>query len=337
MQILAADIGGTHTRLAYVQDGGLNPGRHEKSYDSAKYGNFTAVLSEFLLEFDLQGPFDAACFAIAGPILGDCVAVTNLPWRICMNDLQDVLQTGNVILINDFLAVAYAIPELTDNDLVTLQAGKSTEGTGYINAAVLGAGTGLGAAHLVWQGGHYNALSSEAGHASFAPGTAIQERLLSFLHQQHSHVSVEMLLSGRGIYTIYQFLRDECGVPESNVVRDAIEESDPAQVISEYAVSGNDVLSVQTLSCFIEIYGAVAGDIALHYYPVNAVYLAGGIAPKIRGLMATGSFINAFTNKGLMQTNLQALPVKLIISNNPGLAGAMACARQAYMQSRQVT
>lgn len=333
MQILAADIGGTHTRLACVQDDGENPLRHEKSYVSARYENFTTVLADFLTEYALQGPFDAACFAIAGPILGDCVAVTNLPWHICVNDLQEVLQTGNVILINDFLAVAYAIPELTDNDLVTLQAGKATESTGNINAAVLGAGTGLGAAHLVWQGDHYHALSSETGHAGFAPETSIQERLLSWLHKEHSHVSVEMLLSGRGIYTIYLFLRDECGTPESGVVRRAIQETDPAQVITEHAISGDDPLSVQTLACFIEIYGAVAGDVALHYYPVNAVYLAGGIAPKIGGLLASGAFINAFTNKGLMQANLQALPVKLIISDNPGLAGAIACARQCYMQA----
>lgn len=336
MRLLAADIGGTHTRLAYVQDNGPVPVRHEKSYISAQHENFTDILTRFLSEYALQAPFDVACFAIAGPILDDCVAVTNLPWRICTYDLQDALQTSNVILINDFLAVAYAVPELTDHDLVTLQTGKAIENSGNINAVVLGAGTGLGAAHLVWHNGNYIALSSEAGHAGFAPDTAIQERLLSCLHNEHSHVSVEMLLSGRGIYTIYQFLRDELGTPESSVLRKAIEETDPAQVITEHAISGNDPLSVQTLACFVEIYGAVAGDITLHYYPVNVVYLAGGIAPKIRELLGSEAFINAFSNKGLMQTNLQALPIKLIISENPGLAGAISCARQCYMQSCQI-
>lgn len=330
MRILAADIGGTHTRLAYVHDDVDAPVRYEKTYASADYANFIEVLGEFLSEYDLTGSFDAACFAVAGPVRDNCVEVTNLPWRICVNDLQVVLNISQVTLINDFLAVAYAIPGLTDNDLVSLQAGEATGGEGNINAAVLGAGTGLGAAQLVWKGDQLEVFSSEAGHVGFAPETAIQERLLSWLHKEHSHVSAEMLLSGRGIYTLYRFFRDECGLPESSQVREAIRLADPAQVISEHAVSGDDVLSVQTLACFIEIYGAVAGDIALHYFPVNAVYVAGGIAPRIQELLVSGAFIDAFTRKGLMQENLQTIPVKLIISDNPGLAGAIAYARQCY-------
>lgn len=333
MRLLAGDIGGTNTRLAYVQDDGSDSIRHEKNYASAKYTSLLDVIDDFLSEYAIQKPFDVACFAIAGPILDDCVAVTNLPWHVCVNDLHAALQTEQVTLINDFLAVAYAIPGLAEDDLVTLQAGEPVREANKINAAVLGAGTGLGAAHLVWQGDHYQAFSSEAGHTGFAPETAIQQQLLAWLHQQHSHVSVEMVLSGRGIYTLYQFFRDVIGLPESTTLREAMPGTDPAQVISEHAVSGDDALCEQTLACFIEIYAAVAGDVALHYYPVDAVYLAGGIGPKIKNILVCDAFTKAFCNKGPMRKNLQKLPIKLVLTANPGLDGAIAYARQCYVQA----
>lgn len=331
MRILAGDIGGTHTRLVYVQDDAAPCIRHAKTYPGGEYPDLIDVIEDFLSEYAIQKPFDAACFAIAGPIQDDGVAVTNLPWFIRTNDLQAALQTAQVTLINDFLAIAYAIPALTEKDLLSLQEGEVARAGDKLNAAVIGAGTGLGAAHLVWQGDHYQAFSSEAGHAGFAPETAIQEQLLSWLHQQHTHVSVEMLLSGRGIGRLYAFFRDVLGLPESGTIRAALQGTDPAQVISEHALAGDDALCRRTLDCFIEIYGAVAGDLALHYYPVNAVYLAGGIAPKIKDLLASNAFTEAFSNKGPMRENLQKLPVKLVLNDTPGLDGAIAYARQHYL------
>jgi glucokinase len=141
-----------------------------------------------------------------------------------------------------------------------------------------------------------------------------------------------MLLSGPGLYTIYKFFRDELGLQESASIRDAMQNEDPAQVISEYAVSG-DELCARALSCFIEIYGAVAGDIALHYYPVDAVYLAGGIGPKIKDMLASDVFTKAFCNKGPMRENLQRLPIKLVLTANPGLDGAIAYARERHVHA----
>jgi len=153
------------------------------------------------------------------------------------------------------------------------------------------------------------------------------------MQRQQSHVSIELLLSGRGIYTIYQFLRDEVGVPETSGVSEALHKSDPAQVISEHAIAGDDPLCEQTLSCFIDIYAAVAGDIALHHFPVSAVYLVGGIPPKIAPLLMArqAHFAKQFCNKGLMRENLQQLPVKLVVDDSPGLNGAIAYARHHLM------
>lgn len=332
MRLLVGDIGGTNTRLAYVQDDCAPAIRQEKTYASSDYASLIEVIEDFLSSYDIQEPLDAVCLAVAGPVIAGCASITNLPWSICEEDLRVALQIKQIFLINDFLAVAYAIPGLAENDLVTLQAGEPIRESGKINVAVLGAGTGLGAAHLVWQGDHYQAFSSEAGHASFAPETDTQEQLFAWLHQRHAHVSVEMLLSGSGIYTIYQFFRDELGLPESVLIRNAMQDADPAQVISKYALA-DDELCARTLTCFIEIYGAVAGDIALHYYPVSAVYLAGGIGPKIKDMLASDVFTKAFCNKGPMRENLQRLPIKLVLTANPGLDGAIAYARERYVQA----
>ncbi len=329
MRLLAGDIGGTNTRLAYVQDDCSPAVRHEKTYASSEYATLTEVIKDFISFYDIQKPLNAVCLAVAGPVIDGCASITNLPWHICEEELAALLQTENVSLINDLVAVAHALPCLQGDDVLVLQQGDYIQSAeDKLNAAVIGVGTGLGAAHLTWQGGQYKAFSSEAGHAGFAPETAIQEQLLTWLHQQYHHVSVEMLLSGPGIYTIYQFIRDVIEVPESNMIKQAMHDADPAQLISESALIGEDELCVQTLACFTEIYGAVAGDIALHYYPVNVVYLAGGISPKIMKLLASPEFANAFNNKGPMRGNLQKIPIKLVLNDTSGLDGAIAYVSQ---------
>lgn len=332
MRILAGDIGGTNTRLAYVDD--VEPAiRKERSYASANYSNLHEAINDFLSYAEVKKPVDAACLAVAGPVIGDCASLTNLPWRICKRELEELLQTKCVSLINDLAAMAYAIPGLKDEDIMLVQPGKTMPDHPVMQgAAIIAAGTGLGAAHLVWLGDSHKAFSSEAGHAGFAPETAMQERLLNWLHKEHTHVSVEMLLSGTGIFRIYQFFRDAIGLAESKAIRRAIHDGDPAQVISEYALLGGEQLCLETMNCFVDIYGAVAGDIALHYFPLDAVYLTGGIAPKIKSFFTRGGFIRSFTNKGPMNSNLQNIPVKLILSDRVGLDGSIARAK-AWMQT----
>jgi len=337
MRILAGDIGGTHTRLVYVQDDTWPSVRYEKHYASGKYPGLIKIIEAFLLEYKLERSFDAVCLAVAGPVIAGQAALTNLPWQVCEAELVTLLQTECVSLINDLVAVAHAIPDLEYADLLLVQQGggypaRQVTQFAEFSAVVIGVGTGLGAAHLVCQDDYYQVFSSEAGHTSFAPVTPIQQQLLTWLQREHTHVSVEMLLSGRGIETLYQFFRDVLGMEESSEVRAAMQKMDPAQVISRFAEVEGDLLCITTLDCFMEIFAAVVGDIALHHYPLEGVYLSGGIALKLQRLLTApaSTFSERFASKGIMQANLQALPVNLIITHTPGLGGALSYARRQH-------
>lgn len=325
MKLLAGDIGGTNTRLIYAE---LNTkGRQiisEKSYASSEYSDFNQVLTTFLHEHNITDTIDAACFAVAGPVMSGIVAVTNLPWVISENELEKTFKIAKVNLINDFIAVVYGIAELKDADTVTLQQGEVKSSSVKPDAIVIGAGTGLGVAHRIWLNDHYHALSTEAGHAGFAPENTQQCQLLKWLQKTQSHVSLENILSGKGLVTIYNFLRDQEGITESVAVAETMQKNDSSQVVTEYALSENDELCQKTLEFFIDIYGAAAGNAVLQFYPVDEVYIAGGIAPKIKDKLVGQHFIDAFNNKGLMSDNMQKISIKLILQDNIGLYGALS-------------
>ncbi|MCF6323798.1 MAG: glucokinase [Gammaproteobacteria bacterium] len=330
MRILAGDVGGTNTRLVYVEYDVESPVRYEKTFASMDYESIVEVVEEFLSCFGIKRPLDVACLAVAGPVIAGSVSLTNLPWKITEEALSGALQTEHVCLINDLVAAGFAIPFLNDSAMLCIKPGSSRQQSGAVaDAVVIGVGTGLGAAHLVGQGDHYRVLSSEAGHAAFAPGNEVQSKLLSWMQRQQSHISIELLLSGRGIYTLYQFFRDEVGLPEARSIGRALQLGDPAQLISEHAMAGDDSLCTQTLNCFIDIYAAVIGDIALHYYPLSAVYLVGGIPLKIQPLLISRKqiFAERLCNKGLMHDNLQQLSIKLVIDDSTGCDGAIIYAR----------
>ncbi len=327
MNVLAADIGGTNTRVIFAE---VNQnGRHiivEKKYRSADFTDFTQVLEHCLSEHEITGDIDAACFAVAGPVKSGVAAITNLPWVVNKKELSHRFKIPKVKLINDFIAVAYGIDELTDLDTLTLQQGDVNSEKDKPAAVVIGAGTGLGIAHRVWVNGRYEVFSTEAGHAGFAPENEQQCRLLHWLQKKYSHVSLEMILSGRGLLMIYNFFREQEAALESMAVIDAMKKTDPAQVVTEYALSGSDVLCQKTLECFIDIYGAAAANAALYFYPVGEVYIAGGIGIKIKDKLQGQRFIDAFINKGLMSSNMEKITIKLILQESVGLYGALKVA-----------
>ena len=329
MHILAGDIGGTNTRLLFAQSS--TDGYRviaESNYPSNQYHSLLEVIEVFFSEHDIEPVIDTACFAVAGPVLSGLVSVTNLPWVISEQELRDELGIARVRLINDFVAVAYGIAELEETDIEILQHGQTRDGQPLnMDAAVIGAGTGLGVSHLVYREGTYHPYPSEAGHVGFAPENQLQCELLAWLLQKHPHVSVEMLLSGNGMGTLYYFLQQVKGLAESTDVRTAMQQMDPAQVISEYALSAKDELCSQALDLFIDIYGSVAGNVALHYYPVGTLYIAGGIAAKISKKMMDHRFIDAFQNKGAISSILRSLSVKLVTMEKVGLYGAVNRAR----------
>ena len=257
--------------------------------------------------------------------------MTNLPWVVSEQELSHRLGIPQVKIINDFAGVTFGISKLNDTDFLILQQGSLTNDSSYKpDAAVIGAGTGLGVSHRAWINGHYQAFSSEAGHAGFAPENELQCKLLAWLQKKYTHVSLEMLLSGKGLHTIYTFLHEAGGLPESAAINHAMQNADPARIITESALSATDDICSRTVECFVDIYGAAAGNVALHYFPLDEIYIAGGIASKIRQILLGPRFIKAFINKGPMTFNMEKLTVKLITQEKVGLYGALSTARSIH-------
>ena len=332
MNILVGDIGGTFSRLMLFD---VQKENHiilaEKTYQNHDFSSLTGVIKYFFSEHNFEAAVYSSCLAVAGPVIQGEVSVTNLPWNVTEKELGVLLNTPRVKLINDFISVAYGLTSLNPDDIVVLQKGKmSIEEIDKPTIAVIGAGTGLGATHLGYLDNHYHAFPSEAGHAGFAPETRQQTALLAWLQKKYNHVSLEMILSGRGLATIYEFLHETEKLKESEEVKKALRNKEPAKVISEYGIKGMDKLCERTLECFVDIYGGAAGNIALHYFPLNEVYIAGGIAVKIKNKMIEPRFIHAFNSKGLMSDNMKNISVKLVLNDKVGVYGALGYIQSVY-------
>lgn len=331
--LLAGDIGGTKTILRLVQFSdtvGLKT-LYEESFPSGDFPDLVPIVQKFLTTANSSTP-DKACFAIAGPVVENTAKLTNLSWFLDTERLSKELGIERISLINDFAAVGYGIFGLTKQDLLTLQVGK------YQSAApmaIIGAGTGLGQGFLIKQGNSYQVFASEGGHADFAPRNQLEFELLKYILTKYDiqRVSVERVVSGLGIISIYQFLRDRKIATESPAIANAVrtweqeagkseKTVDPGALIGNAALEKSDRLSEQTMQLFIEAYGAEAGNLALKLLPYGGLYIAGGIAPKILPLIQDGSFLASFTQKGRMGSLLEEIPVHIILNQQVGLIGA---------------
>ncbi len=318
MSVLAADIGGTHTRLCLAEKQAKQVHLiYEQVYASQQYPDFISIVKSFLSDTNLPRP-DAACFAVAGPVRAQQAQVTNLPWQLDAVQLKKELAITTLSLINDFQAVGYGLEMLNDDQLVSLQPGQPEK---LGRRALIGAGTGLGISSLVYQKHAYVPYPSEGGHTGFAPANDVQGRLLHYLQASLDYVGYEHILSGSGLQRLYQFFLDENGT-DSEFTKDIFQALDPAVEITRHAKDKDDLLAVQTLDCFIQIYGAQAGNVALNYLPTGGLYIAGGIAPKIIKLLNSERFITAFHHKGVMTELMQGFPIKVIMEEKVGLLGA---------------
>jgi glucokinase len=311
MRIIAGDIGGTKTLLQLVDvSGGGRVVTVEQRYESGAFKTFDALLAEFMTL--AAGTVDGACFAVAGTVIGSTAKVTNLGWTMDAEALAAAFSIARVALINDFYAVALGVPLLRPADLLSLNAGTRVP---YAPIAILGAGTGLGEANLVFDGGRWIVVPSEGGHADFAPQDEEQARLFLALHAKLGHVSWERVLSGMGLVNIHNFLTD---------VDRAYEEHIPME-LAQLAEQG-DAAATHAFEIFVDIYGAEAGNMALRTLARGGVFLAGGIAGKNVARFTDGRFARAFTRKGRYAELLQQVPVDLIVNPKVGLLGAVEAA-----------
>jgi glucokinase len=331
MRVLAGDVGGTTTRLCIAECGADGCRTlHAKHFPSGAYAGLSAVLREFL-RHESAATLDAVCLAVAGPIratpAGPAAKVTNLPWEIEAAALAQAFGFARVRLINDFEAVGHGVAALATADLLVLQEGR---GVAHGPRAVIGAGTGLGQAILVWQDDRYAVISTEGGHADFGPTDAVQLELAGELLARHGHSSYELLLSGSGLARLYEFLRARVAAAESPAVARAMTNDDPAAAITQAALNGGDPLARRALELFVTIYGAQAGNLALTAGATGGVYVAGGIAPRVLPAMPAlrAAFVRAFCNKGNMQSYVAAIPVRLVTNTDVGMLGALRVATE---------
>jgi glucokinase len=324
--ILAGDVGGTNTRLAWFEaTEGTLALRVGKVYPSAAHASLEALVARFVEE--APGRPGAACFGIAGPVRDGRVEATNLPWVVDARVVATALGVDRALVINDLEATAWGLSVLPPTDLAVLQAGRPAA-TG--NAAVIAAGTGLGEAGLVWDGRRHRPFASEGGHADWAPQDELQLDLWRFLAVERGHVSVERVLSGPGLHNIYRFLRDARGLAEPAWLADALREGPPAPVISRAALEGRSELCARALDTFVAIYGAEAGNLGLRVLATAGVYVGGGIAPQILPALQRPGFLEAFRAKGRLRPLLEAMPVRVVLNDQAGLVGA---ARRAAVEA----
>ncbi|MEM9806045.1 MAG: glucokinase, partial [Cyanobacteria bacterium P01_D01_bin.56] len=300
------------------------------------YADLVPMVKEFLAAVRIDACPQAACFAIAGPVVNNRSQLTNLAWSLESDRIADELGLKQVELINDFAAVGYGVLGLQADDMHTLQSGVYNPQSPI---AIIGAGTGLGQGFLINCDGEYQVFPSEGGHVDFAPRSELEFQLLRYLVEKHSisRVSVERVVSGQGIISIYQFLRDRKFASESEELGQVVrnweqnagrrsELPDPAAAISKAA--GNDRLAGRTMEIFVDAYGAAAGNLALKFLPYGGLYVAGGVTAKNIDLIRNGSFLSAFSNKGRMSPLLDDVPLYLVTNQNVGLIGAALRASQ---------
>src|ERR1035437_4932007 len=319
--ILAGDVGGTKVHLALYDftNGKLKYTREER-FAAKEYSGLETIVKEFLGADKVT----AACFGVPGPVRDGRLRLTNLPWTLDSRELATSLGIQHVFLINDLEANGYGIAELTADQVYTLSEGDP----GQIgNRALIAAGTGLGEGLLTWNGRIHVPYPSEGGHADYAPRNEDEIDLLRFLKQKYNgRISFERVISGMGMTSIYEFLREVRGIDEPNWLAERLAAEDPNAVITELALKAKSEICEKAMDMFVSAYGAETGNLALKLLSVGGVYVGGGIAPRILDKLKDGRFMKAFADKGRLSQLLVNMPVRIILESRAALLGAAAYA-----------
>ncbi len=305
---IVADVGGTHVRFGALPQRGVQLQCIE-AFNCSDFAQLDDAIQHYLTRLAQQLPGSCqprvVCLALPGDTQNDPVQLVNAPWNAHIARLSMSLGC-KVLAINDFSAQGYAIAGFEGADLQWLRP--PTHAVTGLNRAIIGPGTGLGVAALLPGG---QVVESEGGHIGFAPQNREQQQLLQVLWQLYPRVSVERLISGPGLATLYRCL---------GLIEGQERQLQPEQ-ITEQALAG-DSRCLAALELFTQIFGNVAGDLALTMGAKGGVYLSGGLLAGMGQLFDSGSFLENFDNKGRYRDYCHAMPVARVLSPQPGLLGA---------------
>ncbi len=321
-EVVAVDIGGTHARfaIAEIAEGRVVSLGEPCTLNTAEHASLQTAWEEFGRQLGRPLP-PATGIAIAGPVQGDVLKLTNNPWVIRPALIPEKLGAPRFKLVNDFGAVAHAVAQLDDSHFRHLCGeDRPLPENGVIS--IVGPGTGLGVAQLLRRDGRYHVIETEGGHIDFAPLDTLEDRILAHLRTRYRRVSVERVASGMGLGNIYEAL--------------ATIENRPVSLREEKALwmaamAGEDSLAAAALDRFCLALGAVAGDIALAQ-GAHAVVIAGGLGLRLADHLPRSGFQGRFVAKGRFERRMDEMPVKLITHPQPGLFGAAAAFAEEFGQ-----
>ena len=304
---LVADIGGTNARFA-VADLTTLALTEIRSFPTAGHPSLADAIRSYLK--DLSEPVAHAGIAVAAPLLQDTVKLTNAAWTFAQSTLAHEAGLEAAHVFNDFEAQAYAVPYLAPGERHQLGGAEPVERAPKV---VLGPGTGLGVAGLVWSAGGWIAVPGEGGHLTLAAENQRELALIERMRKGLERLSVERALSGPGLAHLYQVLSEARGFSETPL--------SPAEV-QHRGLTGEDEIAEEALDIFVSWLGRFAGDVALVFGARGGAYLGGGIAPKMLPRLEQDDFREAFERKGRMQAFVAPIPIYVVLAEFPGLKGA---------------
>ena len=322
--ILAGDVGATKTWLGlFSLDGPRLTPLATRRYPTLEFDALATIVARFLDQTGAPAQVAAACFGVAGPVQNNASTLTHVPWVVYGSDLGARFKLRFVWLLNDLVAMAHAIPVLTESELARLQTGvPPTDGS----AALIAPGTALGEACLHRVDGRLVPAPSEGGHTDFAARTPRELELARILIARNGRVALEDVVSGLGLINLFS-LTHHSRKCEARLRSDGPLDAELPAKISRAALAGACGACVETLGLFASALGAAAGNLALRSLATAGVYVGGGIAPHILPILQSGPFLDAFRDKGSMRPLLERMPVSVILRPDAALLGAAVYAR----------
>lgn len=318
---LVADIGGTNVRIAAVHLQAQQPEINSLRVLSTRgHPDIVAAAKSYLRDTGLHAPPGALVFAVAGPVENNEIQLTNAGWRISADELREGLGAPYARVVNDFEAVAHAVPHLQGHDLAAIRPSPRFDPHGDGTIGIVGPGTGLGVAGLVNAGDTHIALVTEGGHAAFAPTDELEMRVLEILMGKFGRVSAERILSGPGLLNLYGAMAEIDGFSRDDRTPESI---------TQIARGDPSSFEARVFARFCAILGSVAGDVALTMGARQGVLIAGGILPDAAELLAASEFRTRFEGKARFTDYMRAIPTSLIVQPHAGLIGAASMLLQA--------